>query len=627
VEDLLKPVLTLVQAGASCKWTYDSQRFILEFFDTIHNSPSQIYHYALPFSPPSSWLYKCYATGLLQSIEVVKGQLPPGWGRCSRTVTLYETFGPSGLACWKETIAVGFFGGHIILLDAITGSQVAVLSGHTERVRSLTFLPDGTSLVSGSDDNTLKLWDIQTGGVAKTFHGHIAGIHSVSVSSDIATIASGSRDMTIRLWDIQTGGCRCIIEQKGEVTLVVFSPMDPQHLISESWGVIQQWDSNGNQIGSTYKGYHAAFSSDGTHFVLYGREVGREVVTVQNSSSGAIVAKFSPDSSNPDEYFGGCCFSPDGGLIVIAAHITIYIWDITSQVPHLVETFIGHDSKIISIAFSSSSLISASHDMSVKFWQIGTLSTNPVATAISPTPLILASIQSITPQTRDGIVITSDLAGVVRVWDISTGFCKTSFQTPARVHTLRDVQMVNGKLILVWNMEEEKEIYVWDIEKGESLQTLEACDLVGGLRISGDGSKVFCVAGDFIQAWSMWTGEAVGNVEFGAWACLDPLHVDGSKIWIHFQNAPPRGWDFGISGSPPTPLSNTLPERPYLHFINSPWESGQARMRDTVTGKEVFQLSGRYANPSAVGWDGQYLVAGYGSGEVVILDCHDLCTE
>jgi hypothetical protein len=51
--------LMVFQAGITSKWTNDSQRFLLEHFDTIHNSPSNIYHSALLLSP-SPWLHKCY---------------------------------------------------------------------------------------------------------------------------------------------------------------------------------------------------------------------------------------------------------------------------------------------------------------------------------------------------------------------------------------------------------------------------------------------------------------------------------------------------------------------------------------------------------------------------------------
>ena len=76
-----------VQAGVLCQWTNDSQCFLLEHFDTINNSPSHNYHSALPFSPSSSWLHKCYSEEISPMVKVVKG-LPAEWGMCSHIVSL-----------------------------------------------------------------------------------------------------------------------------------------------------------------------------------------------------------------------------------------------------------------------------------------------------------------------------------------------------------------------------------------------------------------------------------------------------------------------------------------------------------------------------------------------------------
>jgi WD40 repeat protein len=96
--------------------------------------------------------------------------------------------------------------------------------GILEEVNCLTFSSDGKSLVSGSDDKTVKLWDMQTGGVVKTFYGHTKRVWSVSISADCTRIASGSEDNTTCLWDIQTGECFCTIKQQGTVHHVSFSP-------------------------------------------------------------------------------------------------------------------------------------------------------------------------------------------------------------------------------------------------------------------------------------------------------------------------------------------------------------------------------------------------------------------
>ena len=98
---------------------------------------------------------------------MVKG-LSAEWGTCSRTVVLGDHL--QSLACWKDTVAAGLNSGEIIILDGTTGTQKATLSGHSDWVRSLTFSSDGTSLVSGGNDTTIKLWDMQTGGVRSEEH-------------------------------------------------------------------------------------------------------------------------------------------------------------------------------------------------------------------------------------------------------------------------------------------------------------------------------------------------------------------------------------------------------------------------------------------------------------------------
>src|SRR6201999_3756711 len=140
-------------------------------------------------------------------------------------------------------------------------------SNHADFVSSLAFSSDGISLASGSDDKTVKLWDVQTGGVIKTFHGHILKVLSVSISSDCTVVASGSTDKTIHLWNIQTEECYHIIEQQEWVNYVKFSPTDPWYLISVSDNKVWHWNIHGHQTKSTHNGSCIAFSLDGTQYV------------------------------------------------------------------------------------------------------------------------------------------------------------------------------------------------------------------------------------------------------------------------------------------------------------------------------------------------------------------------
>ena len=79
-----------------------------------------------------------------------------------------------------------------------------MLSGHADSVRSVAWSSNGKQLVSGSDDKSIKLWDIQIGQALHTFSGHTDSVLSVAWSPDGKTMVSGSADNTIKLWDIQT---------------------------------------------------------------------------------------------------------------------------------------------------------------------------------------------------------------------------------------------------------------------------------------------------------------------------------------------------------------------------------------------------------------------------------------
>ena len=577
-----------------------------------------MYNVAPIFCPPS-WLHECYSSEFSHRINVVVG--PAQWGTCIRTV--FHVGGTCALARWNNNIATASSRRQdIIILDALTGSQKAILSGHTDRISSLTYSLDGIFLVSGSDDKTIKLWDIQTGGVIKTLCGHTEWIRSVSISADNTMIASASRDKTIRLWNIKTGNCHTIERHSNYPDTVTFSPTNSQFLSSSHSDTVQQWDINGHKIGSPVPGEGAVFSPDGTQFVSWEEEI----VTIRNTASKITVIEF----DLVDEA-GYCCFSPNGRFIAVAADRTIYLWDITGPVPCLIQTLIGHIGFITSLVFSSPySLISASSDRSLKFWQIDALSADPVPPDSKSLSLTSAQISSVSLQARDGLAFSIDSAGVVKAWDILTGCCKESYETQIKRIGYADIQLISDKLIIVWNEALREEINVWDAEKGK-LQTIGTTGgYIWGLRVIGDKSRVLQLCEDSIWAWDIWTGESVHEERLKKDdRGFDTLRMDGSKVLVRFGESSVQGWDFGTPGSTPIQFSETSSGRLHLNFIDvRRWsKNSPVRIEDGVTGKEVFQLYGRYAKPTATQWDGQYLIAGYETGEVFILDFSHVLTE
>ena len=87
------------------------------------------------------------------------------------------------------------------LWDVSSGQEVRTFSGHTNAVQSVAFSADGRYALSGSADKTLKLWNVSNGQEVRTFSGHTSNVMSVAFSADGRYALSGSSDKTLKLWD------------------------------------------------------------------------------------------------------------------------------------------------------------------------------------------------------------------------------------------------------------------------------------------------------------------------------------------------------------------------------------------------------------------------------------------
>ena len=105
--------------------------------------------------------------------------------------------------------------GIVRLWDTQTGEHIRTLTGQAERVNSVAFSPDGTTIAAGDSltltadsqgrNPTVHLWDARTGKLLRTLKGHRHRIQSVAFSPDGKLIASGGDSAPIRLWDVNTG--------------------------------------------------------------------------------------------------------------------------------------------------------------------------------------------------------------------------------------------------------------------------------------------------------------------------------------------------------------------------------------------------------------------------------------
>lgn len=78
------------------------------------------------------------------------------------------------------------------------------MTGHTKPVNHVQYSPDGRYIISASFDKNLKLWDGYTGAFIASFRGHVASVYQIAWAPDSRLFVSGSKDSTMKVWDIKT---------------------------------------------------------------------------------------------------------------------------------------------------------------------------------------------------------------------------------------------------------------------------------------------------------------------------------------------------------------------------------------------------------------------------------------
>ena len=166
-------------------------------------------------------------------------------------------------------------------------SDLLTLKGHTGHVSSASFSPDGSRIVTASDDKTAKVWDAKSGAEILTLKGHTGVVTSASFSPDGSRIVTGSYDKTAKVWDAKSGAE--VLTLKGHTGAVIsasFSPDGSRIVTGSHDKTAKVWDAKSGAEVLTLKGHtgavsSASFSPDGSRIVTAscgqdGEGVGRE---------------------------------------------------------------------------------------------------------------------------------------------------------------------------------------------------------------------------------------------------------------------------------------------------------------------------------------------------------------
>jgi WD40 repeat protein/serine/threonine protein kinase len=181
----------------------------------FRSQPSTLH--AVAFAPGSKQLATACSGGTIWTWDV--GTAETLWKISDMRSHNDLEYSPDGkllASCGGDTL--------VLLRDADTGNEVAAMQGHTDRVKAITFRPDGERIASASLDGTVRVWDLakkETELVLK----HPGKVHGICYSRDGSVLASGCEDGKVRLWDATTGSLLEELEgHTGSVACVKFAP-------------------------------------------------------------------------------------------------------------------------------------------------------------------------------------------------------------------------------------------------------------------------------------------------------------------------------------------------------------------------------------------------------------------
>ena len=358
------------------------------------------------------------------------------------------------------------------------------LWGHTDRISSVRFSPDGKTLASAGNDNTIRIWDVAGAQpLGPALLGHTDNVLSIAFSPDGRTLASAGSDRTILLWDL-TGDPSLTARLTGHTASVrslAFSP-DGQTLASSGSRSILLWDmatvldgspSSVPQPALRLRGHEdiitsVAFSPDGQ--VLASGSNDRTIILWDAVSGEAL----GPPLSGHDGWVRSVAFTPDNETLASAAEDgTIILWDLSAD-PTLQQTLQGHTSSVRSLAFSSQPhpdsgrplLASGSTDETIILWD--TTAGEPLIPPLTGHDDWVRSV-AFSPDGETLVSAGHDLA--ILLWDVAgpeTDALLLGNPLDAKVESVHSIAFSpDGQMLASGN--DDQTITLWDVARRQPL--------------------------------------------------------------------------------------------------------------------------------------------------------------
>jgi WD40 repeat protein/serine/threonine protein kinase len=334
-------------------------------------------------------------------------------------------------------LAVGGPRNGVRLLDASSGKERRVLTGHAAAVTAAAFSPDGKHLTTADRGGALLTWDVASGQRLRRRQAHPRRVNCVAYDRTGSRIAAGDEDGHVLVWRAEADKPGPDFQgQRGPVRGVAFSP-DGRRLAAAgsdgaARGAVWVWELKGGQVLFRLSRFlnavtAVAFSPDGSLLAtssldpasgvcLWDAQTGKRVRVLSGHRGQVNCVVFSPDG----------LYLASGGF-----DRTVRVWDARSRWAPL-RTLVGHTEEVVGLAFSPDRrhLASVGRDGRVKVWD----RRHPRDERTLPGGPAVITDLVFSPD--EALLACASWDGAVKVWDTATGQARPTLKGPPPVTAL-----------------------------------------------------------------------------------------------------------------------------------------------------------------------------------------------
>jgi WD40 repeat protein/serine/threonine protein kinase len=493
--------------------------------------------------------------------------------------------------------------------DALTGAPLAVLSGHGGSVYNAAYSPDGAHIVTASTDKTARIWDARTGQQLAVLSGHGDEVSSAFYSSDGTRIVTSSFDKTARIWDARTGVQLAVLSGHGSLVYdAAYSP-DGTHIVTASDDKTARiWDArtgaqlailsgHGDRVGT------AEYSADGTRIVTASFD---KTARIWDARTGAQLAVLSGHGSG----LYNAHYSPDGTRIVTASvDKTARIWDASSGMQLAVLS--GHGNIVVSASYSpdGTRIVTASNDKTARIWDA----------RMGPQLAVLSGHDSYiytAAYSPDGSrIVTASNDKTARIWDAHTGIQLAALSLHGNDVYSAAFSPDSSRIVTA---SADRTARVWDARTGAQLALLSGhTGRVHSAAYSPDSARIVTASFDnTARIWDARSGEQLavlsGHGDYLFSAAYSP---DGRRIITASSDKTARIWDartgaqLGVLSGHEDPVVTAAYSPDGSRIVTASVDKS-ARIWDARTGAQIAVLAGHgdRVESAAYSPDGQRIV-------------------